>query len=89
MCSHPTICETHGCAAQAAVASASLETSVTDREVLDAVGTDKPFNQARRAFQEGYARIERARAQNLSPLVLRRLEFDIVRRIAGALGVDV
>lgn len=62
---------------------------MTTAEVMKALGTDTPLNRARREFSSACGRIEQAGQQRsaLSPVELRRMEFEAVRRIAAALGV--
>lgn len=64
---------------------------MTDAEVMAALTSDDPLARARRVFSSESARIEQACAQRRlpSPIELRRMEFDAVRRIAEALGVTV
>jgi hypothetical protein len=61
----------------------------TDRQIVDMLQDDTVWNIARRQFSSGAARIQQAseQARSLSPIELRRMEFDAVRLIAAALGV--
>jgi hypothetical protein len=64
---------------------------MTNQEILDLMYTETPINKARRIFSSESARIEQACAQrkSLSPFELRRMEFEAVKKIAIALGVDL
>lgn len=58
---------------------------LTDTEVVDMLKSERPWNIARRLFSTNTANI--CRYENLSPLELRRMEFEAVAEIAAALGV--
>ena len=62
---------------------------MTDKEVMDALRSDTPLNRARAVFSSECGRIEQADAQRRppSPIEIRRMEFEAVKRIAEALGV--
>jgi hypothetical protein len=62
---------------------------MTDQEVLDALVQDTPLNRARRKFSSAAAHIEQAGQQRkpLTPINLRRLEFEAVEKIVTAYGV--
>lgn len=64
---------------------------MTDEEVVRALQEDSPFNRARRVFSAQSARIEQAsnRPRALSPIDMRRMEFEAVRKIAHELGVKL
>lgn len=64
---------------------------MTDEEVLRELRSDSAFNQARRAFSSWSGRIEQAQQQRraLSPIEMRRMEFEAVRAIASALGLKL
>jgi hypothetical protein len=60
--------------------------AMTDREVIEALESDSPLNQARQKFSYWSARIEQAGQQRraLSPIAMRRMEFEAVKDIAKA-----
>jgi hypothetical protein len=61
---------------------------MTDQEVMEALRSDTPFNRARREFSAACGRIEQAGQQRsaLSPIEMRRMEFEAVRKIEAALN---
>jgi hypothetical protein len=63
----------------------------TDTEVLETLKSDGPWNRARREFSAACGRIEQAGQQRdpLSPIDLRRMEFEAVESIIGAFGSPV
>lgn len=62
---------------------------MTDDEVMRELRADTPLNRARKAFSGGAAAIEQAQMQRRkpSPVEVRRMEFEAVRRILSAYGV--
>lgn len=64
---------------------------MTDKEVMEALRADTLLNKARAVFSSESAKIEQAGMQRLSagPIEIRRMEFEAVRKIASALGVEV
>jgi hypothetical protein len=62
----------------------------SNASVLAAMQADTPLSRARAAFSAERARIEQACARRRMPDIydLRRMEFEAVRRIARALGVE-
>lgn len=64
---------------------------MTDKEVMAELGSLSPWNRARKVFSASSARIEQAGQQRkpLSPIDMRRMEFEAVRRIAAELGVEL
>lgn len=64
---------------------------ITDEEVLKALREDTPLNRARRIFSAESAHIEQAgmQRQPLSPIEMRRMEFEAVKKIAKELGVEI
>jgi hypothetical protein len=64
---------------------------MTDAEVLEALKSDTPLNRARAVFRSASAQIETAQEQRSppGPIEVRRMEFEAVRRIAAAMGVEV
>ena len=63
----------------------------SNASVLAAMQADTPLSRARAAFSAECARIEQACTQRRVPDIydLRRMEFEAVRRIARALGVEI
>lgn len=56
----------------------------------DLMGSDCPLNKARREFSAACARIQAMDRRATAPIVvLRRMEFEAVRKIALALGVQI
>jgi hypothetical protein len=66
-------------------------TWMTDQEVMTALRSDTPLNRARAVFSAECGRIDQAGHQctPLSPIEMRGMEFEAVRKIAAALGVEV
>ena len=64
---------------------------MTDQEVMAALRSETPLNAARRVFSSACGEIEQAGQQRrpASPILIRRMEFEAVRRIAAALGIQV
>jgi hypothetical protein len=65
---------------------------LADKELLNLLNCDdSPFNKARREFSSSSARIEQACNQRtpLSPIEMRRMEFEAVQRIVKCLGIDI
>ena len=64
---------------------------MTDKEVMAALRSDTPLNRARAVFSSCCGEIEQACAQRRAPgpIELRAMEFEAVRKIAAALGVEV
>lgn len=65
-----------------------MKTRRTDAEVLAELRSDSPLNRARAQFSHGSARIEQAGQQRtpLTPIEMRRMEFEAVERIIEAYG---
>lgn len=64
---------------------------MTDEEIAEVISelrSDSPLNRARQLFSSWRARIEHAMAQRkpISPVEMRKMEFQAVREIATALG---
>jgi hypothetical protein len=59
---------------------------MTDEEVIAELRSDSPLNRARQKFSSACARIEQAGQQRrgLSPIEMRRMEFEAVREIEAA-----
>jgi hypothetical protein len=59
---------------------------VTDDEVMAELRSDSKLNRARREFSSASARIEQAGLQRspASPIDVRRMEFEAVRKIVAA-----
>lgn len=57
----------------------------TMKEVMDELGRDTPLNRARKKFSSWSAKIEQAQQQRepLSPVEMRRMEFEAVEDIAA------
>ncbi len=64
---------------------------MTDKEVMEALRSETPLNAARAVFSGECGRIEQAGMQRrpAGPIEIRRMEFEAVRKIAKALGVEV
>jgi hypothetical protein len=64
---------------------------MTDVELIELLRGDSPLNKARQQFSWGCARIEQSMAQrkSLNPIQMRIMEFDIVKKIAKELGVEL
>jgi hypothetical protein len=58
----------------------------TQDEIMKLLGTDEPINRARKVFSSWCARIEQAGQQRtpLSPVEMRRMEFEAVEAIIQA-----
>lgn len=65
--------------------------TLTDKEVLDYLREQSSFNRARQVFSSWCGRIDQAQQQKvpLTPIELRRMEFEAVQNIAIALGVKL
>lgn len=63
----------------------------TDREVMELMMGNSPFNEARQQFSFACAAMEQAESQRQSLTVIerRRLEFEAVEKIAAALGITI
>jgi hypothetical protein len=63
----------------------------TDAEVMDLLQNGGAFNKARIIFSGACGKIEQAGQQRsgLSPIELRRMEFEAVEEIAAVLGVSL
>lgn len=68
--------------------SAETNTRRTMAEVMAELGTDTPLNRARKVFSSWCAKIEQAGQQRepLSPVEMRRMEFEAVEAIGRELG---
>lgn len=66
-------------------------TKLTDKEVVDLMNYPCAIALARREFCSAVGKIDQAMAQRNppTPIELRRMEFDAVRRIALAFGIAV
>ena len=64
---------------------------MTDKEVLEALGLNTPLNRARIVFSSMCAKIEQSGMQRKPPssIEIRRMEFEAIRKIAAALGVEI
>lgn len=64
---------------------------MTDLELIDLLKSDTPLNRARQQFSFGCGRIEQAQSQRtpLGPIDVRRMEFEVVRKIAKELGIEI
>lgn len=64
---------------------------LADAEVIAELKTTSLLNRARRQFSSWSAKIEQAQQQRrpLTPIEMRRMEFDAVRAIAKELGVEL
>jgi hypothetical protein len=69
----------------------STHERMTDDEVMAELGTRSALDKARIEFSSWSARIEQAGQQRkpLSPIEMRRMEFEAVRAIAAVLGVKL
>ena len=56
---------------------------MTDAELLALLATDTPLNRARRLFSSWRARIENESEQGLSPITMRKMEFEAVAAIVA------
>jgi hypothetical protein len=58
----------------------------SDEEIISLLKSECAFNKARREFSSARVRIERISAQRsgLSPIEMRRMEFEAVERIVEA-----
>jgi hypothetical protein len=65
--------------------------TMTDDEVIKEMQSTSALNHARRQFSNWSGKIEQAGAQRkpLSPIDMRRMEFDAVCAIAKELGVTL
>jgi hypothetical protein len=63
---------------------------MTNAEIMAALRSDTPLNRARKIFSSYAAKLEQAAAQRepIGPIEARGLEFEAVRKIAAALGID-
>lgn len=64
---------------------------MTDTEVMDELRSDSLFNAARREFSSACAKIDQAGRQRtpLSPITMRRMEFEAVEKILSVYGFKV
>jgi hypothetical protein len=64
---------------------------MTDEEVMAELGSRSTLDKARQTFSAWSARIEQAGQQRtpLTPIEMRRLEFEATRAIAAVLGVKL
>lgn len=64
---------------------------MTNDEVMSELWADTPFNRARAVFSGAAAGIEQATMQRKppGPIEIRRMEFEAVKKIAAALGVNI
>jgi hypothetical protein len=64
---------------------------ITDQELLDLVRGDSVWNRARQKFSGWSGKIDQVSQQRraLSPLDMRRMEFEAVSEIAAVLGVKL
>ena len=60
----------------------------TDQEVMELLRGNSPLNRARQEFSSACGRIDQAGHQRtpLSPIEMRRMEFEAVERIHAALA---
>jgi len=59
-------------------------------QLMALICSDKPINKARQELCAGMANIEQTEAQiSVSPITRRRMELEVVVKIAKALGVDL
>lgn len=54
---------------------------MTDAEILNELGTDSLLNRVRRLISSGAGKIESARRNLVSPIALRRMEFEQAQQI--------
>ena len=66
-------------------------TKMTTEEVMSELRSDSPLNRARQKFSSAAARIEQEGAQRrpASPIEVRAMEFQAVREIVEALGLQM
>ena len=66
-----------------------MHVPVTDQEVVDELRSSSPLNKARKVFSSWSAKIEHASIHStpIDPIEWRRMEFQAVAEIAGALGL--
>ncbi|KKL98094.1 hypothetical protein LCGC14_1827790 [marine sediment metagenome] len=65
---------------------------MTDEQILAALKSDTPLNRARQVFSSETARIEQTFQQRFdppTPIEVRGMEFEAVKKIAAALDVDL
>lgn len=64
---------------------------MTDAEVMEALRSDSNLNRARQVFSSQCGLIDQAAHQkrSITPIELRRMEFEAVQNIAIALGVKL
>lgn len=64
---------------------------MTNDAVMSELKSDSPLNRARQKFSSAAARIEQAGQQRKppSPVDIRRMEFEAVREIVEALGLQM
>jgi hypothetical protein len=64
---------------------------MTDAEVMAELRSDTPLNRARGVFSDRWAGLEQAGMQRRTPgpIEVRRMEFEAVKAIAKALGVEL
>ena len=64
---------------------------MTTEEVLHHLGSDSLLNQVRRKISSHTGKVEQAMQQvkSLSPVALRRMEFEAAIEIAATLGIDL
>jgi len=65
--------------------------TMTDKEVMDLLRGTSRWNTARAVFSGESARIEQAGMQRSPPssIEIRRMEFEAVKKIATALGIEL
>lgn len=63
-----------------------MSNRLSDEGVIQLLQSDSPLNKARKEFSHGAARIEQAGQQRtpLSPVEMRRMEFEVVEKIIAA-----
>lgn len=64
---------------------------LTDSQVLELLKGNSNWNKARQEFSNGRGQISNASNQRtpLSPIEMRRMEFEAVAKIASILGLDL
>lgn len=64
---------------------------LSNDKLIELLKSEEPINKARAQFSYASARIEQAEQQRtpLSPLDMRRMEFEAVEKIVGALGLHM
>ena len=63
---------------------------MTDGEIMQAIREDTPLNKARRVLSGEMAIFEQqAQQRHISAIECRRMEFNIVKKIAAELGVTL